>query len=86
MLVGGGRKLFNVTHDSVSQRAGPHLAMFEKQLDESSFTEVDAFGLRRVRVDQTVGVEEKKIAALEMEVFRSCSAACRRLPSAVRPS
>jgi hypothetical protein len=67
VLVSGGRKLLNVTHDLVSQRAGPHLAMRQKQLDESSFAEVDAFGLRRMCIDQPIGVKEEKIAALEVK-------------------
>src|SRR5262245_36078105 len=69
VLVRAGGEFFDAVKESLDDRRRAQVAMFEQEIEYSFFAEFDSIGLRRVRLVQSVGVEEKRVAFFQAQGF-----------------
>src|SRR5215510_6162146 len=61
MLMRASGEFFDALEEGVDDRGRAQVAMFEQEIDYAFFAELDASGGRRVRLRQSIGVEEEQV-------------------------
>src|SRR5262245_801165 len=67
MLMRAGGEFFDVIEERLDDRRRAQVAMFEQEIEYARLAEFNAVRLRRVRISQSVGVEEKRVAFFQAQ-------------------
>src|SRR5262249_47582437 len=67
VLMRGDGEFFDVIEERLDDRRRAQVAAFEQEIEYALFAEFDAMRLRRVRLGQSVGVEEERVAFFQAQ-------------------
>src|SRR5262245_42932518 len=67
VLVRAGGEFFDAVEEGLDDRRRAQVAMLKQEIEYSLFAEFDAIGLWRVRLGQSVGVEEERVALIQAQ-------------------
>src|SRR5215510_10256367 len=67
VLVRAGGEFFDAVDERLDDRRRAQVAMFDQEIEYARLAEFYAVGLRRVRLGQSVGVEEERVAPFQAQ-------------------
>src|SRR5215468_10948115 len=67
VLVRAGGEFFDAVEERLDDRRRAQVAMLDQKIEDARLAEFNAVGLRRVRLGQSVGVEEKRVSLFQAQ-------------------